>query len=216
MPKYDEKPPPKPKTPQPRTPPPQRPGQQPPQRGQHLGQQPPQPRTPPPQPPYKPQEQKQKVKSGLTKFFGSPTFKLITWSTKTFAPALMGAALFPFFGPVGSIAAAMGVAAVVHSIQDQLGPSGLHLQEDTLNKLVEPLQGKQFDEAELREVIGKVLPDRQANEDLKQFFIKLLPTIREAKPTTINISGPVQGLIAGDNNTIEQTFHSFLPKEDTV
>lgn len=169
-----------------------------------------------------PQELKhKKLEGGLNSFFNSLISKsvvtLINWSAKTLAPALLGAALFPFFGPVGGIAAAVGVAAMVHSIQDQLEPLGLHLQEDTLNKLVEPLRGKQFDETELRKVIWKVLPDRQANEDLKQFFSEMLPTIRKAaKSTTINISGPVQGLIAGDDNTITQTFSDFLPKEDTL
>lgn len=158
------------------------------------------------------------VEGGLIAFFNSLISKsvvtLSNWSAKTLAPALLGAALFPFFGPVGSIAAAVGVAAVVDSIQDQLrplGPLGLHLQDDTVNKLVEPLQGKKFTENELRKVVGEVLSDRQANEDLKQFLIKLLPIVREAaSSTTINISGPVQGLIVGDNNTITQTFSGFL------
>jgi hypothetical protein len=166
------------------------------------------------------QEQKQKVKSGLTNFFGPRAFELISESiNKTLVPALLGAALFPFFGPVGSIATALGVVAVVHSIHEQLESSDLHLGENTLNKLVEPLRGKQLNEEELRTAILKVLPDRQANEDLKQFFLDLVPILRDvtaqkdvaAKTTHIEISGPVQGLIVNpERSKITQTFESFL------
>lgn len=154
------------------------------------------------------------VEGGLTAFFDSlisRSVKLINWSAKTLAPALLGAALFPVVGPVVAIFAAVGVGAVVHSIQDQLEPLGLHLREDTVNKLVEPLRGKKVDETELRKVIWEALSDRQANEDLKQFFIDLQPTIEKAaRSTNINISGDVHGLIVGDNHKITQTFNGYL------
>jgi hypothetical protein len=140
------------------------------------------------------------MEGGLTKFFDSlmsKSIKLISWSVKTLTPALLGAALFPVLGPVGGGAVVAGTTAA------------LQLREDTVNKLVKPLQGKRFNESELREAIKKVLSDRQANEDLKQVFIDLLPYIKEAS-TTINISGPIQGLILGDRNTITQTFSGYL------
>ncbi len=99
-------------------------------------------------------------------------------------------------------------------IQDELEPLGLHLQEDTINKLVEPLHGKQFDESDLRKVIEEVLStDRRANEDLTKAFIDLIPIIKKAASTNIEISGPVQGLITGGPHVITQTFNGFLPKD---
>ena len=132
---------------------------------------------------------------------------------KTFVSGIIGAALFPFVGPVVAAAATI-TALVVTSIQDELQPLGLHLQEDTINKLIEPLHGKQFDESDLRKVIEEVLStDRRANEDLTKAFIGLIPTIKKAASTNIEISGPVQGLITGGPHVITQTFNGFLPKD---
>jgi ribosome-binding protein aMBF1 (putative translation factor) len=124
---------------------------------------------------------------------------------------IIGTALLPFLGPAIATAAAV-TTFIVTSIQDELEPLGLHLQEDTINKLIEPLHGKPFDESDLRKVIEELLSkDKQVNEDLAKAFIDLIPTIQKAAGSTnIEISGPVQGLIAGDNNTITQTFSGFL------
>ncbi len=150
------------------------------------------------------------VEEGLTAFFNS----LIFTSAKALFSGILGAALLPFFGPVAAIGVTLTVAAAVTSIQDELKPLDIDLRDDTIQKLIEPLQGKQPNESELRKVIEEVLSkDRQANEDLRQFYIDLLPTIRKAASTNINISGPVQGLIVGNENTITQTFGSFLPQD---
>jgi hypothetical protein len=157
-----------------------------------------------PEPPnWTSERQKVEMEGGLTKFFDSlmsKSIKLISWSVKTLTPALLGAALFPVLGPVGGGAVVAGTTAV------------LHLREDTVNKLLEPLQGKEFSARELREAIEKVLSeDRQANEDLKQFFINLQPIIEKAATSSnITISGDVHGLIVGDRNTITQTFSGYL------
>ncbi len=156
-----------------------------------------------------PQEAIQKIERqaeiGVTGFFKG--------LVKTFVSGIIGAALFPFVGPVVAAAATV-TALVVTLIQDELEPLGLHLQEDTINKLVEPLHGKQFDESDLRKVIEEVLStDRRANEDLTKAFIDLIPIIKKAASTNIEISGPVQGLITGGPHVITQTFNGFLPKD---
>jgi hypothetical protein len=157
----------------------------------------------------------QKVKGGLNAFFD----KLVSTSAKAFVSGILGAALFPIIGPAA--AATMGVAAAMISIQKELKALNLDLQEDTVHKLVEPLKGKQVNESELRKVIEEeVLPDRQANEDLYQLYHKLLGTIQNAAAASTNInigiSGPVWGLISGDNNTITQTYNSFLREENVL
>jgi hypothetical protein len=157
----------------------------------------------------------QKVKGGLNAFFD----RLVSTSAKAFVSGILGAALFPIIGPAA--AATMGVAAAMISIQKELKALNLDLQEDTVHKLVEPLKGKQVDESELRRVIEEeVLPDRQANEDLKQLYYELLPTIQNAAAASTNInidiSGPVWGLISGDNNTITQIYSGFLREEEVL
>src|SRR4051812_45052079 len=121
-----------------------------------------------------------KVEGRLTAFFQSlknRSVGLIKWSANMLVSGLLGAALFPIIGPVGATAAAMGAAAVMTSIQNKLKSLGLHLQEDTVHKLVDPFQWKQFDESDLRKVIEDVLSkNRAANEDLKQLFLDLVPT----------------------------------------
>ncbi len=156
------------------------------------------------------------VEGGLTAFFNSlirGVGELIKVSAITLVSGILAAALLPFFGPVVAVGFSLG--AVVVLIQDKLKLLGLDLQDDTIRKLVEPLQGKVIDESVLQKVIEEVLSkDRQANEDLAKAFIDLLPTIHKAAgATNIHISGPVQGLIVGNENTITQTFRGFLPKD---
>jgi hypothetical protein len=162
--------------------------------------------------------EQQKVEGGITGFFKSlfrGVGELISVSVKSLFSGILGAALLPFFGPVLAIGFSLSLAAAVSLIQDELKPLGLDLRDDTIQKLAEPLQGKQLDESELRKVIEEVLSeDRPANEDLAKAFSKLLPTINKAAAATnIEFSGPVQGLTIGDHNTVTQTFRSFLPKD---
>ena len=153
-----------------------------------------------------------KVERGLSNFFKETADRLIEWTTKTAVTAIISAALSPIFGPVVAGIAGVGVSAATTSMHKELRSLSPNLRGDTVNKLVEPLQGKPFDETELRKVIGKVSSeDRQANEDLKQFYIDLQPTIEKAyRSTNITITGDVGNVIVGDKNTIEQTFSSFL------
>jgi hypothetical protein len=155
----------------------------------------------------------QKAKGGLTAFF-KRAVKLISWPAKWVASALLGAALFPVLGPLGAGALALG-AAVVTSSQGEQEPPALHLQQDTIQKLLYPFHGERFNELQLRKVIADVLSEnRQANEDLAQFFRGLVPTIQQAKAAApIHISGDVQGLIVGDHNKITQAFNGFLPRK---
>jgi len=109
--------------------------------------------------------------------------------------------------------------AMTSATQDgsELRPA-LHLQQSTVDDIIETL-GKDFDRSQLQNRIEHVLSHNQrANEDLKQFFVDLLPTLKDAvkdaaKTTNhIEISGPVQGLIVNpEHSTIDQTFNSFLP-----
>lgn len=162
--------------------------------------------------------EQQKVEGGLTRFFKSlfrGVGELISVSVTSLFSGILAAALLPFFGPVVAIGVSLGVMAAVTQIQENLKPLGLDLQDDTVRKLAEPLQGKRPDERELRKVIEEVLSeDRPANEDLAKAFSKLLPTINKAAAATnIEFSGPIQGLTIGDQNTVTQTFEGFLHEQ---
>jgi hypothetical protein len=157
----------------------------------------------------------QEVEGGVTGFFKSlfrGVGKLLKVSALSLFSGILGAALLPFFGPVAAIGVSLGLGAAVIEIQENLKPLGLGLQDETIRKLAEPLQGKQPDERELRKVIEEVLSeDRQANEDLAKAFSKLLPTINKAAAATnIEFSGPIQGLTIGEHNRVTQTFEDFL------
>lgn len=84
----------------------------------------------------------------------------------------------------------------------------------TILEVVKSLQAS-TQTVEIRKMIEELLSKNgQVNEDLKQFFIGLSQTILEAlkssqASTQINISGPVQGLTVGKENTITQTFNDF-------
>src|SRR6266516_778243 len=158
-----------------------------------------------------------KVERGLNNFFVEMADRVIDWTTKTAVTAIISVATFPILGPVGAATAGLVASTVTTSVQKELRSLSPHLRGNTVNKLVEPLQGKQFDEGDLRKVIGEVMSeDRQANEDLKQFFIELQPTIEKAaRSANITITGDVGSLIVGDENTIKQTFSSFLQAERT-
>jgi hypothetical protein len=169
--------------------------------------------------PYKSELQRQtfvqqEAESGLTTFFESVKSSssesnpdpLINWSNKTLAPALLSAAFRRLVE-----AAAYDVSA----IYKQLKVIYPDLQKGTVDKLVELLkelsQGKPLDEEALRKAIWGLLSDKQANEDLKQVFIGLKQTIKEAQAKTrIDIRGNVYGLIIGDHNVVNQTFNGFL------
>lgn len=132
-----------------------------------------------------------------------PVKRLVGGSLKGLVPALLGAALSPFLWPLAAGLLTLGVA------------QALCLQEGTLEKLVQPLQEQPASEDTLRKVIEDVLSqDRQANEDLAQFFKRIAPLIQKAEATTnVHISGPVHGLIVGDQNTVTQKFESsFLTR----
>ncbi len=155
------------------------------------------------------------MEGGLTGFFKSlfrGVGELFEVSVLSLFSGILGAALLPFFGPVVAIGVSLGVWAAVTEIQENLKPLGLGLQDDTIRKLAEPLQGKQPDERVLQKTLEDVLSkDRRANKDLAKAFIKLLPTInRAAAATNIEFSGPIQGLTIGDHNTVTENFNGFL------
>jgi hypothetical protein len=146
------------------------------------------------------QEAQRKVESGLTGFFECIIREAITLTAKAFITGVVATGMFSVSGPVGA-----GFVVAGATIALQLG-------EDTVKKPAQPLQGNQFSEIELLRVIENALSeDRRANEELKQFFIELQPTIEKiARLPNITIKGDVQGLIIGDQNTITETFNSFL------
>lgn len=146
------------------------------------------------------QEAQRKVESGLTGFFSCIIRETITLTAKALITGVVATAMFSVSGPVGAGAAVAGATIA------------LQLGEKTVNKPAQPLQGKQFSEIELLRVIEKVSSeDRRANEELKQLYIDLQPTIEKlASSNNITITGDVHGLIVGDRNTITQTFSSLL------
>jgi hypothetical protein len=146
------------------------------------------------------QEAQGKVESGLTGFFSRIIIEAITLTAKAFITGVVATGMFSVSGPVGAGFAVAGTTAA------------LQLGEKTVNKPAQPPKGKQFSEDELQKVIEKALSeDRRANEELKQFFIELQPTIEKiARSPNITITGVVNGLIIGDQNTITETFNSFL------
>ncbi len=136
------------------------------------------------------------LEDNITQVLGSR----INWSAKRFISAILTGAL--------SVVVRRGVL-IVASIQNKLELLGLYLERDTIQMLVKLYQ----EECDLQVAIRKALYDREANEDLKQFYINLQPTVREvAASININFSGPVQGLIIGKDNTIDETFRVVLQK----
>jgi hypothetical protein len=192
----------------------------------------------------------EQIEGGLSAFFTSlvdsasavidGAVAVISEPIEELVPALLGAALLPFVGPVIAGVAAVGVVSMKTGVS-----------EETIEKIVQPVREEQLEEsrpqskdageqqgeseslkqaeqwmldAALERVIQEALSkDRKANEDLKQFFIDhVMPNIQSAikqvetaKETHINIKGPVGTLIVGDNNRniIKQIFRRFLPGE---
>jgi transcriptional regulator with XRE-family HTH domain len=141
------------------------------------------------------------VENGLSAFFQG--------FAKIFISGTLCTAFWPFFEPV--VATDAITLFAVKSIQDKLELVGLHLQEETISKLLEPPQGKPLDEGDLRLTIEEALSqDSQVNEDLALAFIDLMPTIENAASTNPEISGLIRGLIADDENMITQAFSNFL------
>jgi hypothetical protein len=159
-------------------------------------------------------EQKE-AERGIARFFTSLVRgigDLASVTALTIFSGVLGAALFPAFGPVAALGISLGVMGAVREIQQRLKPLDLDLQDDTIRKLVEPFQEKTLDEKVLRKVIADVLTkDRQANDDLAKAYSKLGPMIEKAATTTnIQIIGDLYGATIGNNNTVTNNFHNLV------
>jgi hypothetical protein len=113
--------------------------------------------------------QKQSKKS-LQEFFQQKSVKHLV---SVFVPGILAAALFPFFPPVATVAAA---AAVKNGLE------ALHvsLSIETIEKILKPLEGKSIEESDIQEVLDELLPkDKQVNEETAKVLVTVVPTIKE-------------------------------------
>src|SRR6266566_1549956 len=96
---------------------------------------------------------KAQSKKGLREFFQDRRIKNLA---SVLVPGALAAALFPVVGPVVA-----GAAAVV-AVKIGLNILGLTFCDDTIKKLVAPIEGKQLDESAvqdaLQDTLEKLLP----------------------------------------------------------
>ncbi len=115
------------------------------------------------------------AKDHLVNFFRQ---SLVKKSVNVLVPGILAAVLYPVFGP-----AAAAPAAVI-AIQNGLKLLGIPLSNDTIKKLLKPLEGKQIDENDLLDMLQEVLPtDKQVNEEAAKTLVTITPMVKEAALT---------------------------------
>src|SRR5581483_11426101 len=111
----------------------------------------------------------------LVSFFQQP---LIKKSVSVLVPGILASILFPVFGPT------VAVPAAAITIQNGLKLLGISFSNDTIKKLIKPLEGKQIDESDLLDVLEDILPkDKQVNEEAAKALVTVAPTVKEAALT---------------------------------
>lgn len=111
----------------------------------------------------------------LVSFFQQP---LIKKSVSVLVPGILASILFPIFGP------AVAIPAAVITIQNGLKLLGISFSNDTIKKLIKPLEGKQIDESDLLDVLEDILPkDKQVNEEAAKALVTVAPTVKVAALT---------------------------------
>ncbi len=118
----------------------------------------------------------EKSRERLIKFFQQPSVKKLV---PLLVPSALAAALLPVFGPVVA-----GAAAVV-AVKNGLSLLGISFSDDTIKKLVKPLEGQNLDEDEMQDVLEealeKLLPeDKQVNDEAAKALVTIAPEVKEA------------------------------------
>ena len=120
-----------------------------------------------------------KSKERLVAFFQQPSVKKLV---PVLVPSALAAALFPVFGP-----AVAGVAVAV-AVKNGLSLLGISFSDDTIKKLLRPLEGQRLDESDMQDILQETLEkliaqDKQVNEEAAKALVVVTPTIKEAALT---------------------------------
>ena len=115
-------------------------------------------------------------KQRLSAFFQNPYVKKLT---PILVPSVLAATLLPIFGPV-----AAGTAAAV-AIKNSLALLHIEMSNDTIEKLLKPIEGKQLSDDDLQEALTDTLTDllpanKKVNEEAARTLVLVTPEIKEA------------------------------------
>lgn len=124
-------------------------------------------------------ELKERSKKGLREFFQDRRIKNLV---SVLVPGALAAALFPVFGPVVA-----GAAAVV-AVKNGLQLLGISFSDDTIKKIVKPLEGQQLDENDMQDVLQETLQellptDKDVNDEAAKALVTVAPEVKEAALT---------------------------------
>ncbi len=114
----------------------------------------------------------EKARQGLQRFFQNPYIKN---SVDVLVSGVLAAVLFPIFGP----ALATPVAAV--AVHNGLAKLHISFSANTIDKLLQSLEGKPIEETELISAFQEILPkDKQANDESAKALVTMVPEVKEA------------------------------------
>jgi hypothetical protein len=122
------------------------------------------------------------------------------------------------------------------SIHQGLKLLGISFSEETIGKILKPLQGKSFDESDLLDVLDNILQeDKQVNGEAAKALVTVLPTVKDAAMTNSKLDGEwlsenlsrnlkdqgtvmaqiapdVRALLSKDGNELDIAVQEFLQK----
>ncbi|HLX56687.1 MAG TPA: hypothetical protein VKR83_06660 [Ktedonobacteraceae bacterium] len=111
-------------------------------------------------------------RQSLRRFFQQP---LVKKSVDALVPGVLAAVLFPIFGPI------VAAPTAVMAIQNSLKLIGISLSATTIDKLLNPLKGKQIEEIDILDALQEVLPkDQQINDEAAKALVTIAPEVKEA------------------------------------
>lgn len=115
----------------------------------------------------------------LSDFFQNKRIKSLV---SILVPGALAAALLPVFGPV------VASAAAAVAIKNGLSLLGIVLSDDTIKKLVKPLEGQTLDEDDAQDILQttleQLLPqDQQVNDEAAKALVAVAPIVKQAALT---------------------------------
>ncbi len=114
----------------------------------------------------------ERAKKSLREFFQQKSVKSLV---SVLVPSALAAVLFPIFGP-----AVAGAAAIV-AAKNGLKALNISLSTETIEKIMNPLQGKQVEEDDVKEVLDDLLKsDKKVNEEATQVVVSIVPEVKDA------------------------------------
>ncbi len=115
---------------------------------------------------------REQSKQRLRNFFQQP---LVRKSVDVLVPGVLAAALFPIFGP------AVAAPAAAVAIHNGLKLIGISFSASTIDKLLNPLKGKEIEEADILDALQEVLPqDKQVNDEAAKALVTIAFDVKEA------------------------------------